>query len=222
MHARKCTELAAPKLISHGRGLCGAGSVESHLRMRKRKQTHVHETDTHAHTHTHTHTPTHLHLHTHTHIHTHTHTSTRARTHTHVHTHTHTHTPTRAHPPTRPHTHANARAQHQLLSNHSTGTPARRLALLVFGHFPLCFRATRGSSFFLDCLRGSLTCRRRFFFTEKRGVFPCVQSCLSKVREQMKLLVRTSDGDPVLPGHTSGVAAPKRETKCRRHAWAGG
>ena len=55
-----------------------------------------------------------------------------------AHTQTHTHTPT--------HTRAHARTQHQLLTNHSTGTPARRLALLVFGHVPLCFRATRGSS----------------------------------------------------------------------------
>ena len=75
-----------------------------------------------------------------------------ANTHVHTRAHTHTHRYTHARTPTHTHTHTRTRArtQQQLVSNHSTGTPACWLALLVFGHFPLCFRATRGSIFSIE------------------------------------------------------------------------
>ena len=125
-----------------------------------RTRTHTH-TPTHIHPHTHTHTRTHAHtcthVHTHTHVHTraHTHTHTRAHTCTHVHTraHTHKHTYTHARTPTHTHTPTHARTRAHATPTleqplHWNPCIACRLALLVFGHFPLCFRATRGSSRF--------------------------------------------------------------------------
>ena len=94
--------------------------------------------------HTHTHTPTNPHTHTRAHLRTH------VRTHAHTHARTHTRTHTRATP---------------TLEQPLHWYPACWLALLVFGHFPSCFRATRGS----QSIAPRAVIKKEALFAQQRG-----------------------------------------------------